>query len=325
MNDFSLAPQTGKIIEAISMLDCIKPFVLVGGTALSLQLHARQSEDLDFMRWKDGPNDTLDIGWPNIKKQLETVGSVTNTDILGFDQALFVVEGVKVSFYAAPRYRIPTMHEISLFNNLRIADIESIGVMKLETMSRRSNFRDYYDIYSIMKQGCDINKIIPLALAHSEHRLKTKGLISILTNGDLFRKDEKFARLKPVYDVNSNDIENYIKYKLQKNTLGESEQKHSDIDCSNPESIKKVVNAIVQRTKDPSAKTFTKEQSTIIEAFLSLVPIEEKSNTVKDLWQKAETILNNDGVNKRWQEDAQEELVDLANGIKRDNSKGIHL
>ena len=34
MKSPSLAPQTGRIIEAISRLECIKPFVLVGGTAL---------------------------------------------------------------------------------------------------------------------------------------------------------------------------------------------------------------------------------------------------------------------------------------------------
>lgn len=46
-----LAPQTSELFDAVTRLDCIKPFVLVGGTALSLQLNARQSEDLDFMRW----------------------------------------------------------------------------------------------------------------------------------------------------------------------------------------------------------------------------------------------------------------------------------
>ena len=36
----SLAPQTGIIIEAISRLECIKPFVLVGGIKkLSPRLH----------------------------------------------------------------------------------------------------------------------------------------------------------------------------------------------------------------------------------------------------------------------------------------------
>ena len=81
MKSQSLAPQTGRLIEAISRLECIKPFVLVGGTALSIQLKTRQSEDLDFMRWKENKDDTLDIGWPNIQKELETVGTVEDVQV----------------------------------------------------------------------------------------------------------------------------------------------------------------------------------------------------------------------------------------------------
>lgn len=57
-----LAPHTSELFERISLLEFIKPFVLVGGTALSLQLNLRQSEDLDFMRWKQSPKDKLDVG-----------------------------------------------------------------------------------------------------------------------------------------------------------------------------------------------------------------------------------------------------------------------
>lgn len=211
MSQQSLAPHTGRIIEAVSRLECIKPFVLVGGTALSIQLKTRQSEDLDFMRWKQGKSDTLDIGWPVIQRELETVGRINDIQVSGFDQVLFVVEGVKISFYAAPRRRIPTMKEIPYLNNIRLADIESIGVMKMEAMMRRSKFRDYYDIYSILKSGVDIHKLIPMALEHSGHRLKTKGLMAMLTNGDLFRKDEYFVQLQPVYDVSAREIEEYLK------------------------------------------------------------------------------------------------------------------
>ena len=211
MNSQSFAPHTGRRIEAVSRLKCIKPFVLVGGTALSIQLKTRQSEDLDFMRWQQGRDDTLDIGWPSILHELETIGTVEDVQVAGFDQVLFVVDGVKVSFYAAPRKRIATMREVPYLNNLRLADVESIGVMKMEAMMRRSKFRDYYDIYSILKSGVDIHRLIPLALEHSGHRLKTKGLMAMLTNGDLFRKDEQFAQLQPVYDVSARDIENYIK------------------------------------------------------------------------------------------------------------------
>lgn len=211
MNTLSLAPHTGRLIKSVSRLDCIKPFVLVGGTALSIQLKTRQSEDLDFMRWQQGKSDTLDIGWPAIQRELETIGKVEDVQMAGFDQVLFIVDGVKISFYAAPRKRIPSMLEVPYLNNIRLADVESIGVMKMEAMMRRSKFRDYYDIYSILKSGIDIHKLIPMALEHSGHRLKTKGLMAMLTNGDLFRKDEQFAQLQPVYDVTARDIEDYIK------------------------------------------------------------------------------------------------------------------
>ena len=207
----SLAPHTGRLIEAVSRLECVKPFVLVGGTALSIQLKTRQSEDLDFMRLQQGKNDTLDIGWPAIQQELATIGEVLDVQVAGFDQVLFIVDGVKISFYAAPRKRIASMREIPYLNNIRLADVESIGVMKMEAMMRRSKFRDYYDIYSILKNGTDIHRLIPMALEHSGYKLKTKGLMAMLTNGDLFRKDEQFEQLQPVYGVSARDIEEYIK------------------------------------------------------------------------------------------------------------------
>ena len=128
-----LAPQTSELFDAVTRLDCIKPFVLVGGTALSLQLNARQSEDLDFMRWKQGPKDKLEVGWPNIKKELCTIGTIESEDILGFDHVVFVVNGVKLSFYAAPRKQLSTMQSIAFRNNLRIADVHTIGALHWST------------------------------------------------------------------------------------------------------------------------------------------------------------------------------------------------
>lgn len=84
MKKVGLAPHTGKIIDKISLLECIKPFVLVGGTALSIQLQTRQSEDLDFQRWKTGKDDALDIGWNNIQSQLATVGEIQHVDVFGY-------------------------------------------------------------------------------------------------------------------------------------------------------------------------------------------------------------------------------------------------
>lgn len=47
--------------------------------------------------------------WSVIQKQMATVGTIQSVDVAGFDQVTFIVSGAKVSFYAAPRKRIPTM------------------------------------------------------------------------------------------------------------------------------------------------------------------------------------------------------------------------
>ena len=103
----SLAPHTGEVFEAISKLECIKPYTLVGGTALSLQIAKRQSEDLDFMKWLTKRNEKPEVNWPSIKKELETIGTIKDYEVSGFDQASFNFEGVKLSFMQLPERKCP--------------------------------------------------------------------------------------------------------------------------------------------------------------------------------------------------------------------------
>lgn len=210
----SLAPHTGKVFEAISRLECIKPFTLVGGTALSLQIEKRQSEDLDFMKWLTKRGEKPEVNWPAIKKELESIGEIRDYEVGDLGFVSFDFEGVRLSFYAAPRKAIPSMQRILYLNNMYIADMASIGAMKMEAMLRRSKFRDYYDIYSILKEGVDIQKMIDAALEHSDHKLRTRGLLAMLTNGNRFIKEKSFEELLPVYDVSPYDIQEFIKQKL---------------------------------------------------------------------------------------------------------------
>ena len=83
--------------------------------------------------------------------------------------------------------------------------------MKMEVLLRRSNFRDYYDIYSILQSGVPIKELVSLALSYSGHKLKTKNLLAMLTNGNRFSRDEHFEQLGPIYPVTAKEIEEYIK------------------------------------------------------------------------------------------------------------------
>lgn len=205
-----LAPHTRQIFEAVSKLDCIKPYLLVGGTALSLQIGTRQSEDLDFMKWHTSKAERMEVSWFQIEKELSTIGEIEHKDILDIDHVEYRMAGVKFSFYACPKYS-PVSQPVNYLNYIKLADVKSIGAMKMEVMLRRSNFRDYYDIYSILKTGVDIHDLVSLALTYSEHKLKSKNLLAMLTNGNRFTRDAHFEQLEPVYTVTPQEIEAYIK------------------------------------------------------------------------------------------------------------------
>ena len=93
-----IARHTEAIIGPVSRLDCLNGWVLAGGTALAVQLGHRLSEDLDFMRWQTYKNERMDVDWPVIRKQLETIGEIQSMDILDHNHVEFVVSGVKLSF-----------------------------------------------------------------------------------------------------------------------------------------------------------------------------------------------------------------------------------
>lgn len=207
--------KTSLVLGAISKLESIKPYTLVGGTALALQLATRESEDLDFMSWKTGRDEKREVDWPRIKKELESIGNIEKFDLLDLDHVEFVVNGVKISFYANPNFS-PVENEIPYLNNVRLADPISIGAMKMEVMLRRSRFRDYYDIYSLIKAGYNIREMIDKALKYSGHKLKTKNLLALITRSERFVPDEHFQTLNPTYSVSSRDIEFEISEALKR-------------------------------------------------------------------------------------------------------------
>lgn len=210
-----LTENIDSIIEAVAALECIRPYILAGGTALAMQLGHRQSEDLDFMMWSDTAQGKPEVDWPAIKRELEEkVGQVDDVDILGFDQVVFLVRGVRVSFYVSDK-RCPVSNPIDYMGNIRIADRDSILAMKLEVMLRRMKFRDYYDIYAIVRDGADLNAGIDRALKYSGFRLRKKNVIALLLSGR-YDVDGSFRQLAPKYDVTFETIREYLLEEMKK-------------------------------------------------------------------------------------------------------------
>jgi hypothetical protein len=213
----ALTDKTLQVIEAISEMEFAKSYYLVGGTALSLQLHHRLSEDLDFMRWQRVKNEKTEIPLAEIKRELSGCLCIDAVNILNFNQITMLIEGgVKLSFYA-PLKRQPTIQPVRYLNNLVLADVDCIAALKMETMLRRNEYRDYYDLYCILKDKSPdaIKSIINNALRYSEHNLKSKNLIGMLTNPDRFVPSASFAALHPVLTITPQEIAAFMVEKLQ--------------------------------------------------------------------------------------------------------------
>ena len=202
------------IIEQVAQLECIKPYILCGGTALAMQIGHRKSEDLHFMMWRISKTEKPEVNWNLIEKELkEKIGEIENFNMLGFDQVEFVVKGVKFSFFVSDNLS-PVTKPIDYLGNIRLADIESIMAMKMEVMLRRMKFRDYYDIYCMLQEGYSIHNGMEKALNLSRHRLSSKNIVAMLLGGQ-FIPDNNFATLEPKYDVTKEQIREYVMQKLK--------------------------------------------------------------------------------------------------------------
>jgi predicted nucleotidyltransferase component of viral defense system len=216
----ALVEKTLRVIDEISTMNFVKNYYLVGGTALALQIKHRLSEDLDFMRWQKTKADKTNIDWSNIKQEISAKFTIKNIDFFANNHIeLIINDDVKISFYA-PEKRQPDIKPLKFLNNLILADKNSIAAMKMEVLMRRTEFRDYYDLYCILKDADNetTKSIINNALRYSGHSLKSKNLVGMLYNADLFKKNTDFERLQPKYTFAANEIAAFMREHL-KNTL----------------------------------------------------------------------------------------------------------
>ena len=211
-----LSQHTEEIFEQISKLKCLNNYTLIGGTALALQLGHRLSEDLDFCKWRKSKNDFVRVDeLKQISDELTTIGKVKK-NILDDNHIDFSLNGVKITFYADNEFKEPKdLKKQPFLNNIKIADVKSIGIMKVALMLHRNSHRDYYDIYSILQSGILLGDIVYGAADYTEHRLKTKNIIAMLLDSEHTRIDKRFQKLNPIYDFELSFLEKGISEKIR--------------------------------------------------------------------------------------------------------------
>lgn len=135
-------PQTTKsVLDKISGISDIQNFYLSGGTALSLLLGHRESEDLDFF--------TKILFKPQILQQkLLEKGILEDVQIDEGTLNLFVNK-VKLQFLYYP-YNL--LEEFIPWNEIKLSSMIDIACTKLITVSMRGSKKDFIDLYVILQQ-----------------------------------------------------------------------------------------------------------------------------------------------------------------------------
>ncbi len=159
--------ETIDLLNKISNDDLFKnnEFVLIGGTALSIHLKHRLSEDLDFMLLKKNRLPENDIirfvakynatfipfNYYEQEKMINEGGNINDY------QQRYKIDGVKIEFIInlgniLEQDIVNNNNKVHYKNNIYIASINSIFEMKSLLLMDRNKIRDLFDLYILLEK-----------------------------------------------------------------------------------------------------------------------------------------------------------------------------
>ncbi len=189
-----LDPDSARVLRTLGETDLGRRFVLVGGTALTLQLGHRVSRDLDL--FTAVPSTHLQVR--QITGAIRRAGLVGRAETVEADQVILEVDGVPVTFLAYPfRFLCEPLRE----SGLAVAHPRDIAIMKAHAMGRCATARDYIDLAYLLDKGVvDMAAIVEgakavLRVGEAVEFSERLFLQQLVFTADLKDKDDAIAML----------------------------------------------------------------------------------------------------------------------------------
>jgi len=138
----------------INLLPLIKvfsgAFFLAGGTAVALHIGHRRSIDFDLFTAEE-------IHRIRLRNRIQAEGfSIQGVLYEAFDQMHLLVNSVKLTFFSFP-YPIP--HPVDFEGIITVPALLDLAAMKAFTLVGRAKWKDYVDMYYILKDHYDVQHI----------------------------------------------------------------------------------------------------------------------------------------------------------------------
>lgn len=145
---------TNAQIKVLPMLKkFFSDFGLVGGTAIALHIGHRQSIDFDLFT-----NTQFDNA--KIRKKVSQFSAIEAVMADERDQYTVVADGVKITFLHYP-FKIDFREDFD--EVISVPDVLTLAAMKAYALGRRAKWKDYVDLYFILKDSHTLKEIVQKA------------------------------------------------------------------------------------------------------------------------------------------------------------------
>lgn len=142
-------------IDLLSLISSFsKDFGLVGGTAIALHIGHRRSIDFDLFTLEPIKNNL------KLREKILKFYPIDTVFINNKDEFTILVNGVKITFL---HYPFPIKFTEKLENFIKIPNLLTLSAMKAYVLGRRAKWKDYVDLYFIIKDYHGINDVIKKA------------------------------------------------------------------------------------------------------------------------------------------------------------------
>ena len=173
-------------------------FVLVGGTALSIQLGHRMSNDIDLFA-------AIDYGSMNLEviKNALTVSFPYIDNLEAFNERMpgYSVyignskeKSVKLDLYYTENFIMPNLHQ----DGLRLASLQDIAGMKIQAIVNNKRKKDFWDIHELLEHFT-IKEMIQFGLQRNPFTLTENDILQSLYYAANLNQDNVIECLKGKY------------------------------------------------------------------------------------------------------------------------------
>ena len=146
-----LSKRQRSLLESLRDFNTIKEFYLAGGTATSLHLGHRYSDDFDFFS-------PYEFHHEEIIHILKDIGTL---DIRGTAWGTLhcMVNEIKLSFL---HYDYPLKEPVKKALGINVAGLTDIGLMKITAIANRGSKKDFIDLYFIAQKHMSLKDLFTL-------------------------------------------------------------------------------------------------------------------------------------------------------------------